>query len=664
MVNQGFQRLVCVLLSYILVLGTLSGCVGEGSRQPTQTTAENTSLPTTVAETEPIELFMALPEQHELVTMEETVKFQGVSDPRYPLTINGNDIQRTEDGSFFYEAELSVGSNEFTVAHRDKALTYHVVRRYTTEFYSQAQDTTYHSGARMYLALSAREGSAVTVSFRGEEKTLRATVDQLGSGASEGFSLYTGYYDMPDQNDSQVELGPVTYTVVCDGITETYTSGNITCAPRVAVKNSDPEATPEADGYINVGSGYIVEVIDGNVETFRGATNDDRSDPTYNYLPKGTVDYGSQSVIYDPTGEKSYMLLRCGVRVYRAIKNTPITQQSMAVDCYTGTLPDHNEIGLNPVTVEDHFTYLTLDTLWKAPFFLDTEPQDYNDPSRRDYTVDNFDASYIDITFCYATQVTGSVEIPADNPLFQSAELIQNQSDCTLRLYLKRSGGFYGWDAYYNEQDQLCFKFLNPVQVTKADNIYGADLTGVRVMLDVGHGGVDIGAAGRDSWGLGWTESERNLILSNAVREELESIGATVIMNRSSMEEMSTQRERVQFLRQQAPDYCLCIHHNSNANKALYGYETGYFTTFTQAAADHIHDAVAATDIYRSAYVMWFYYYVSRQTNCPIVLTENGYMSNVSELEDMLDDGIMREKAQALTRGVVNYFLEMNGLTK
>ena len=28
------------------------------------------------------------------------------------------------------------------------------------------------------------------------------------------------------------------------------------------------------------------------------------------------------------------------------LKNTPITQLSRVVDCYTGTLPDHNEIGV------------------------------------------------------------------------------------------------------------------------------------------------------------------------------------------------------------------------------------------------------------------------------------------------------------------------------
>ncbi|MBO5953770.1 MAG: N-acetylmuramoyl-L-alanine amidase [Oscillospiraceae bacterium] len=664
MIRKTFQQMICILLSCILVFSMLAGCAGQTVQD---TTVPETSEPPASDPPKPeppIPLTVMLPAENQFMTMDKVVNFQGLSDLRFPLTINGTEIPRESDGGFTYEAPLEIGNNEITVVHQDQTLTYRIEYRYATEFFSQAQDTTYHSGARMYMGVSARAGSTVTATFREEKKTLHLTVDQLGSGAKEGFHLYTGFFDMPSNNTEQQDLGNITYTITCEDTTETYTSGKISCAAKVPVKTSDPNSTPKGEGYINVGSGYIVEVIDGNVETFNGKTSDDKSNPTYNYLPKGTVDYASQNVVYDSTGEKEYMLLRCGVRVYRKTKNTPNPTQSMVVDCYTGLLPDHNEIVFNPITVEGHHTYLTLDTLWKAPFFLNHEPQDYKNASHRDYRVDNFDAGYIDIRFCYATKVTGSVTIPLENPLFTKAELTQNEADCTLRLYLKEAGGFYGWDAYYNDQGQLCFRFLNPVKVTKADNAYGADLTGVRIMLDVGHGGGDIGALGRDSNGVGWTESERNLILSNYVRKELESIGATVIMNRTTMEDTTTQRERIQFLREQAPDYCLCIHHNSNSNKSLYGYETGYFTIFTQPAADHIHEAVAASKLYRSAYVMWFYYYVSRQTTCPIVLTENGYMSSVTELEQMLKDSVMQEKAKALTQGVVNYFLEMNGLTQ
>ena len=394
-------------------------------------------------------------------------------------------------------------------------------------------------------------------------------------------------------------------------------------------KSKDAEATPDQDGYRNVGSGWIVEVVDINTETFMGENSLDRSYPYYNYLPQGTVDYGLSDYIVDPTGQQQFVLLRCGVKVYRNTKNSPVTTKKAVVDCYSGALPDHNEIGFDSIAVEDHFTYLTLDTDWKAPFFFDVEPQDYIDTSIRDLRVENFDATYIDIQFCYATVMSGDFAIPEDNPLFSHAEIIKNDYDHTLRLYLKKAVGLYGWNAYYNEDDQLVFKFLNPVTVTPADNRYGADLTGVRIMLDVGHGGPDI--------------------------------GATVISNRTNMEDMVTQRERIQYLIEQAPDYCLCIHHNSSDDKTKQGYETAYFTTFSQAAANHIHKETEKTGLYRKSEEIWYFYYVSRQTACPIVLTENGFMTHRNDMSHMLDEASISKKADAMVQGIVNYFLERSG---
>lgn len=669
--KTGCKRLLCGLLSGVMLLSILAGCmVQTPPTEPTQTTQipettqattqATTAAPTTVPE--PLPLTMESSLEDGCNTVEERVVFSGNADPLYPVTVNGEELVYEEDGTFSYEADLELGDNRFAVTYLEETVEYTFHRSYTTEFCSQAEDTAYGSGASVYLRISVRAGSKVTASFQGEKKELTASVDQLGSGVREGFELYTGRYDLPSSNSNQLDMGPVTYTVTCDGITETIVSGNITCEPKVTVKYPDSSVTPDTGGYVNVGSGYIVEIIDGNVETFRPWTNDDYSYPTYNYLPEGTVDYGNQTVILNDAQDKSYLQLRCGVRVYRSMKNTPITQLSRVVDCYTGTLPDHNEIRIADMYVEDHFSYLTLDCLWKAPFFFDFEEQEYEDPSRRRYRVEKFDAGYVDIRFCYATQVSELPEIPADHPLFSGAEWIDNEVDHTLRLYLKTEGGLYGWHAYYNDEDQLVFKFLNPITIVAADNAYGADLTGLRVMLDVGHGGVDIGALGRDWGGAGWTESERNLVLAFAVKEQLESIGATVVMNRVNMEDMTTQRERMQFLREWAPDYCLCIHHNSNANKDRHGYETGTFTIFSQPAGDHITAAVAEAGIYRSATSIWYYYNVSRQTVCPIVLTENGHMSNITDLTGMLDDATIQKKAQALTQGIVNYYLEMNGL--
>ncbi len=667
------KRLLCCGLCLALLLCALGGCRQTPAPSVPTVTQESTVPETTPTVSEPTEtvptetvppppdpLVLTYPTQPQLETLNDTVTFRGTCDPEQTLLINDAVVTPLDDGSFSYEAPLEPGDNDFTITYLEESVSCSIYRFHTTQYYSQAEDTRFGSGAALYTQVFAREGSTVTVSFRGEEKKADISRDQLGCGASEGFLLYTCNFSLPADNQEDMDLGAITYTVTWDDITEVFTSGTITCSAKVPVKTTDIAATPAGGDYRDVGSGYIAEIIDINVESFDGGSYDDYSRPTNNYLPKGTVDYVSQGTIYNATAQRTYVQLRCGVRVYQKNKNTPYYGQTRVVDCYTGTLPDHNEITVNPMTVEDHFTYLTLDCLWKAPFFFDEAPQEYEDVSRRRYLIEEYTADYIDINFCYATVVDGDLQIPADNPLFSRAEWIKNTSDHTLRLYLKEAGGFYGWNAYYNEDDQLVFKFLNPVTVAQADNRYGADLTGVRIMLDVGHGGEDPGAPGYTSGGRRYKESELNLTLANLIKAELESVGATVIMNRTT-DDTVTQRERTQFLMEQAPDYCLCIHHNSHVGNTMNGFETGYFTNFSHTATKLMYEGHLEAGIYWYSYLLWHYYYVARQTFCPIVLTENGYMSNQRDMDQIANMDAMHQKAETMVQAIANYYLQMNG---
>lgn len=664
------RRIVFVCVVSIL----LAGCAGNGDEtlppetvtnpEPTETTVpETTVMPTTEAtEPEPMPLLLEEPMQNEWTTAEDLLLFSGLADPRYPLEINGIPVQPDENGAFAYEAVLEVGENVFNLTYLEETHTFSVFRRYTTAWYAYEEDTSCCSGQTVYAQIFAREGSKVTIEFNGQKEKAEPSPNQLGSGAPDGFDNYLIKFDTPEKKKEPTDLGPIVYTVTCDDITEVYTSGNITCQAAVEMKNSDPEATPQTGEYRNVGSGYIVEIVDINAETFNGRTEDDKSLPTMNYLPKGTVDYGSQGVYYNSSARRYYHLLRCGVRVYKSNDNKPLGM-AYVVDCYSGQLPDHNEIHVESMELQDHFTQLTLDCLWKAPFFFDEEAQEYRTEDWKRFILDEYDATYVDITFCYATEFTGDITIPEDNPLFSSAELIENEADYTLRLYLKEKGKFYGWNAYYNEKDQLCFKFLNPVTVTPAENPYGADLTGIKIMIDVGHGGQDPGAWYSDSNRKSWYESERNLTLANLVREELESIGATVVMNRTSEEKTVTRTERISFLLEQAPDFCICIHHNADPSPYVTGFESWYFTNFSKRAAERIEQANLESGAYTRSNLSWHTYFVARQTPCPIVLAENGYMSNKKEMDRIADEEYMKIKAQAIARGIVNYYLEESGLS-
>ena len=651
--------LLAVLLVFILAGGIWAAvALSQGPDKPGPSGTEPNPGSSTEATTPIQGLKLSSPETAQTDTREETVRFAGSCDPRESLTINGQKVDVSKDGSFSAELPLEPGDNTFVLSYRGEELTYSVLRRYATQFYWPSGDLTYGSEATIYFKVAARTGSQVLVNFNGESLELDVSRDQLGSGAEPGYSLYTGKYVLPSMAEDR-DLGKITYTVRCDGVTETLTSGTVTGKKAAAQLDSDPSSTPADNKYLDVGSGLIVEVVGRNAETLDGRTTDDKSSPLRGYLPQGTVDYCSSTPVYNTAENKTYWVWRCGYRTVEAKLNTPATQKVPVVMVYNGTLPDHNEVGFGSITQEGHHTVLALDVMWKAPFFFDMAPQAYTNPSVRDWTIKEFTVDHLDITLCYATKFTGSVEIPADNPLFSSAEVIQNESDCTLRLHLRQAGGFYGWDSYYNEAGQLCFRFLNPVGAKEANNAYGADLTGLTVMLDVGHGGVDVGTVGRLNGGQ-YMESDCNLSLAMALRTELESIGATVLMNRDTDAEVTVE-ERQAYLKYISPDLCVAVHHNASAGSAAArGFETFYFGPMSYRAANEIYLATKDSGIYTSSTLYWHVYHLARISNCPVVLTENGYMSNEKDMADILDDSVIQEKARLLAQGIANYFLSLS----
>ena len=659
--NQSLVVLVGVLAVILIGVICLSAILGGPSQETNPDIDESTPESSAPAQTHSGGLTITSSLEKEMIVMADEIVLEGHCDPNQSLQINGVEVPRQQDGSFTYPVRLLLGSNEITVTYQNESQVYHIERRYVMEFTKPMGAQSYSSGATVYFEVSARAGSQVSVNFNGKTIALSEDKFQLGTNTAEGFLLYTGTYKLTNTNLSDVDMGVITYTATCDGITETYTSGKITCLRPADVLASDPSVTPDYGKYIDVGSGYIVEIISHTAETFFGATVDDYSRPVNNYLPEGTVDYCSTQTV--KLGSLSYAVLRSGQRVYVELRNNPTAAKIQIVDRYRGKLPDHNEIGFVSMEQVGRHTIMTLDCLWKAPFYFDMKPQTYKSPvngSNRNYSVTDFTAEYIDITFCYATVFSGEVKIPADNPLFKSAELIRRESDCTLRLYLKKTGGFYGWDSYYNDDGQLCFQFLNPAKVTAADNALGVDLTGVKVVIDVGHGGSDPGTIGKLSNGQSVYESGRNLILAQEVRKILEAAGAEVVMNRTT-DIRVTLDERVKILRQEKPDYCLNIHHNSiDGHPEFGGVEVFYFTPFSKPAADFVLDRAMETGFYSRNRFDWHTYYMLKPAVCPIVLSENGYLSCTSDLEMILDPECTAVRAQALAQGIADYFLSIN----
>ncbi len=611
------------------------------------------SLPAVVTDNG-IRLIISSPSAKNINTTDSVITFTGTSDKDESLTVNGSEIARGEDGIFSYTVNLNVGKNTFSFIHKGETHTYTVNYRYVViNSYTPNSNQIYSSGSTFSVGVNARKGSNVTASFNGQTITLAAKTDSENTSEFENFY---GSFTLPVNNNYyDISLGKVVFYATHNGKSESFSSGNITCKKPDFIVDYDPNATPLGDRYINVGSGIIAEIVGYEAETFDAYSTDDASRPTNNYLPKGTVDYCAQGSVYSKD-EKEYAVLRCGRQVYLKRTDIPRKTETVIVQKRAGLLPETNEIGIASFENTGRHTVLTLDTVWKAPFYFDMLPQQYTNPKTQDYTVSNVTVNYIDITFCYSSVLNGEIAIPEDNPLFSKAEIKQNKSDYTLRLFLKKQGGFYGWDCYYNEQNQLVFEFLNPAKVTVADNAYGVDLTGVTILIDVGHGGIDIGAGGFDA--KNHNEAIQNLALAYKLAAELKSIGATVYATRTDNSTSSTD-DKIKIIKNIKPDFCIAIHHNSNDSPSPNGFDSYYFNPFSKKAAEYIYNHTYNTGLYNKYGLGWHYYFMARKTNCPIVLTENGYISNSFDYKNIVSEQANIQKAKAITRGIAEYFLKI-----
>lgn len=398
-------------------------------------------------------------------------------------------------------------------------------------------------------------------------------------------------------------------------------------------------------------SGTVAKITAERAELLCGDSADDRSRPTCTYLPKGTLDYCYDREIVNFSGSqrgsalKKYRKLACGYRIYSSSGGEPTSS------VYSGSLPKSNSVRFNKCGIDERHTVMTFKVGYKAPFTVSFTPQSYVSPDSTapDYSISKAEFEYIDIKFYYAAVAANTADL-SDNPLFSDMRWIKSGNNYRLRLTLKKAGRFYGYSAYYNDDGELEFRFLNPTKAEKSDNEYGVSLKNAVIMLDAGHGGKDCGADSDD----GKThESALNLMLANALKNELEKTGANVIMTREDDSDLSL-ADRTAKIYKYRPSLFISLHRDWAADKSQHGFDAYYFYPFSKSAADCIFDSVKSVISTRK--VKYYPFYVTRVTDCPSVLLECGFMTNDGELNRLKNKDYTSKLAKSIARGVCEYF--------
>ena len=556
------------------------------------------------------------------------ITFSGTSDKNFPVFVSSTASgckQATEtqgdEGNFTVSVPLVYGENKITVSHKNALYTYNIDRAVDV----MTDCTAKVENGVVTLSATAIEGAQVFASLA-NTVPVKLTAAQA---AGNGYMTYTASYTLTDWLQSLTDQ-QVSFGAEFNGLEDI-----VMCGETKPVTPYDDHGLGRAD---------ICRVEKNYAETTSTASLDDTSDPTctpqltgsYGYVDKVTV-CDNHVLLYLTSGMKLHCAdTRFIVDGYRMPENTVTTE---ATDCTDGT------------TITFSQTYSTFIKMVLAP---QTYYKGYLD---RIYNVQDFESEYIDILFMdtdYCMQIAEPDFSASD--VISKAEWYGNEEDnfMLMRLYLREKGNFAGYE-YSKTDDGKVILTLKKKPST---------LDGAVIMIDPGHGGY--GSPGTSSES-GIYEEDVVFAVSQRVAEILEGYGATVIVTRQPDEAVFL-GERVEMIRENSPDVFLSIHADGADNKSWFGTHTFYYRNYSMPLADAIHNRLVSA--YRSSYytdtsspeyenvdmgVKFFPYMVTRVEECPSVLVECGYLTNLSDAAFLTDSTGQDILARAIAQGVSDY---------
>jgi N-acetylmuramoyl-L-alanine amidase len=179
-------------------------------------------------------------------------------------------------------------------------------------------------------------------------------------------------------------------------------------------------------------------------------------------------------------------------------------------------------------------------------------------------------------------------------------------------------------------------------------------LRGRTIVLDAGHGGLDVGAVGRDT---GVQEKDVNLALTRILYNKLLATGAHVVMTRPDDRTVSL-ADRVALSTQDAADAFISLHHNTNENRDLSGTMTFYFR---EQGADHTLASLVQKELVQRLGLpdlgaRFGDYYVLRENPQTAVLVETAFLTNKGDEHTAQDPTAQERAAEGIFQALREYF--------
>ncbi len=174
-----------------------------------------------------------------------------------------------------------------------------------------------------------------------------------------------------------------------------------------------------------------------------------------------------------------------------------------------------------------------------------------------------------------------------------------------------------------------------------------------RLVIDPGHGGRDPGAIGV----TGVYEKTINLAVAKKIAADLRRKGLTVTMTRED-DRYPELESRADIANRRHVNLFVSIHCDSAPNTGAQGftlYVANAASSDALRAARAIAKSMATTDLDNRG-IRREDYRVLVQTECPAVLIELGYISNVQDSAKLENNAFQNRLAAAVAAGIADYF--------
>ena len=544
-------------------------------------------------------------------TSTEKIFFIGTAPPDGQVLINGKLVNRSKAGHFSPSFPLQLGENIFKVRYQNQEREIKIIRvstqpelpqglGFAKDSLTPAVDIARLPGELICFSAVAPPQATVSVNLVNQNIALlpQPSLAQLPPNSS----ILTGL--------NQPNLSSLTKYQGCTTVANAADLGK----PQFNLQLNDQRITQTGLGKIEILAPTQLAVAE--IASESGVT---RTGPSTDYsrltpLPKGTM----ASV----TGKEGEWL-RLDYGAWINSKETKIISGAVA-----------------PQTVIRSVGYRQLAEATEMRFPLETAVP---------VSVEQGNNSFI-LTLYNTTAQTDTIRLD-DDPLISRLDWQQVSPTQVKYTFNLKKLQQWGYKLRY-DNTTLVLTLRHPPQLKNSKRL---PLSGIKIVLDPGHGGKESGASGP----TGYLEKDVNLIISQLLRDELVKRGAKVVMTREDDRDVSL-GERQTIINKQEPAIAVSIHHNSlpdngDAEKTK-GFGTFWYHPQSHSLAVFLQNYVVKKLGKPSYGVFWNNLALTRPSAAPAVLLELGFMSSPDEFEEIVNPQAQKKMANTLADGITKWF--------